>query len=251
MCGRFATDRRVNEEVTEFVERAGRLPAGWHPDWQPSWNIAPTAQVPLLIDSARTSELHFGPARWSLVPAWSDTLTLKYPTFNARAETLASKATWRRPLRTHRAIVLAHGYYEWTGPKGRKQPWFIRYPNHRLMGFAGLYEWWPDRSKPDDDPARWVLTATIVTSDAVQTLADIHDRNPVVLPQDMWLHWLDPTLEGDQELVDEAVHAGIADAAGLTFDAVAPFGTTANGPDLIRPLPTKITPEGSAPPGDR
>jgi putative SOS response-associated peptidase YedK len=103
------------------------------------------------------------------------------------------------------------------------------------MGFAGLYSWWPDRSKPDDDPDRWVLTATIVTSDAVQTLADIHDRNPVILPQQKWEQWLDPSLVGDQALVDEAVRAGVAEASTLTFDAVAPFGVRDDGSQLIHP----------------
>ncbi|MDZ5146312.1 SOS response-associated peptidase [Microbacterium testaceum] len=164
----------------------------------------------MLIDSAKTGELRLEQARWSLVPAWSDTFKLKYPTFSARAETLAAKSTWRKPLQAHRTIILARGFYEWTGEKGSKQPWFIHDPNAELLGLAGLYCWWPDRSKPDDDPHRWVLTAIILTFDAVQTLAGIHDRNPVRLPEHMWLHWLDPSPTGDQALVDDAVLAGIA-----------------------------------------
>lgn len=88
-----------------------------------------------------------------------------------------------------------------------------------------------------DPKGDWVLTATIVTSDAVQTLAGTHDRNPVILPEHIWLHWLDPSLIGDQALVDEAVHAGVAEASGLEFDAVSPFGIRANGPELLEPLP--------------
>lgn len=47
-------------------------------------------------------------------------------------------------------------------------------------------------SREHDDPGRWTLTATIVTSDAVPTLGGVHDRNPVILPEHMWLQWLDP-----------------------------------------------------------
>lgn len=226
----------VNSEITEFVERTGRRPEEWQPDWEASYNIKPTNDIPVLIDSAKTGELRFERARWSLVPAWSDTLKLSYATHNARAEVLFEKRTWQKPIRSSRAIILARGFFEWTGPKGSKQPWWIHHPEGDLLGFAGLYSWWPDRSKPEGDPDRWVLTATIVTSDAVQTLAGIHDRNPVVLPQHMWLHWIDPSVVGDQALVDDAVSAGIAEAGALEFDRVAPFKRDDEGPQLLQPL---------------
>ncbi len=59
----------------------------------------------------------------------------------------------------------------------------------------------------------------------------------MILPQHMWLHWMDPTIVGTQELVDEAVRAGVAEASSLTFDQVAPFKVSDNGPQLITPLP--------------
>jgi putative SOS response-associated peptidase YedK len=37
-----------------------------------------------------------------------------------------------------------------------------------------------------DDESRGALTATIITSDAVETLADIHGRNPVIFPEHTW-----------------------------------------------------------------
>ncbi len=229
-------DDKVNAEITDFVQRTGRRPDEWRADWESAYNIAPTEDIPVLIDSAKDRELRFERAHWSLVPSWSDTLKLKYPTFNARAEEIMTKSTWRKPVESHRAIVLARGYYEWQGPKGHKTPYFIRYPDGQLMGFAGLYSWWRDHSKADDDPDRWVLTATILTSDAVQTLADIHDRNPVILPEQMWEHWIDPSIVGDQALVDEAVRAGVAEAETLRFDEVQPFKVGDDGPELIEPV---------------
>lgn len=228
-------DDKVNEQITEFVERTGRKPEEWAPNWEAAYNIAPTEQIPVLIDSAKTGELRFETAYWSLVPSWSKTLKLKFPTFNARAEGILEKNTWRGPVKSHRAIVLARGFYEWTGPRGSKQPWFMSHPDGDLVGLAGLYSWWRDHSKDEDDPDRWVLTATILTSDAVHTLEDIHDRNPVILPEEMWLHWIDPSVVGDQALVDEAVRAGVAEAEQLRIDQVRPFGARDDGPELIRP----------------
>ncbi|MFF1573919.1 SOS response-associated peptidase [Leifsonia sp. NPDC058292] len=237
MCGRFAMDDKVNAAITEFVESTGKMPEDWRPGWEPSWNIAPTENIPLLFESGKGEakpQIRFEPAYWSLVPSWSKTLKLKASTFNARAEDMAEKPLWRGPVKSHRAIVLANGYYEWQGPKGHKIPYFIRYPDDQVMGFAGLYSWWADPSKDRDDDSRWRLTATIVTSDAVQTLADIHDRNPVILPQRMWEHWIDPTVAGDQALVDEAVRAGVAEAESLRFDQVGPV--RGDGPELIEPV---------------
>jgi len=234
MCGRFALDDKVNASITEFVERTGRRPDDWNPDWESQYNIKPTQDIAVLIDSAKTGELRFERARWSLVPPWSDSLKLPYPTFNARSEGAASKATWRGPVKSSRAIVFASGYYEWTGEKGARQPHYIRYPNDSLIGFAGLYSWWADRSLPDDAPGRWTLTATILTAATVPELAHIHDRVPVLLPQDLWLHWVDPSVTGDQALVDEAVAAGHAEASTLVAHEVAPFTLGDNGPGLIK-----------------
>lgn len=236
MCGRFSASDHVNEAITEFVTRTGRRPDGWTPDWEGSYNLAPTQSIPVLLDSAKAGELRFERAHWSLVPSWSKTLKLKYPTFNARAEGITEKSTWRKPVQSHRAIILAEGFYEWTGERGSKTPWWMSYPDEGLMGFAGLYSWWRDPSKGDEDPDRWKLTATIVTSDAVQTLAGIHDRNPVILPESMWLHWMDPTIAGDQGLVDEAVRAGVAEAETLQIRQVEPFTVRDEGPDLIQPV---------------
>ena len=60
--------------------------------------------------------------------------------------------------------------------------------------------------------------------------------NPVILPQDMWRHWIDPTVVGTQALVDDALAAGVAEASALEAYQVAklPFG--ADGPELTNPV---------------
>ncbi len=237
MCGRFAMDDTVNELIAEFVLTTGREPQ----EWTPSWNIAPTDDIPVLFSSRREegTENRFQVGYWSLVPSFSTTLKLGYPTFNARAEDIAEKPLWRKPIRSQRAIVPALGYYEWRGEKGHKTPYFIRDPHDDVLGFAAMYSWWRDPAKADDAPDRWRLTATIITSDAVRTLADIHDRNPVILPRELWQHWIDPTVVGDQRLVDEAVRAGVAVASGLEFYEVGPVRD--DGPGLIEPVGPRTT----------
>lgn len=173
--------KEIDELINEFVAEGGDFR-----DWRPSYNIAPTETIPVLLQSVKGDgdvTRHLEPARWPLVPSRSKTLKLTYPTFNARSEDLASKTTWRGPLKTHRALVPASGYFEWqTFSDGTKIPHYIHNPDGELLMLAGLYSWWKDHTLADDDPNAWTLTATILTSGAVDELLQIHDRNPVMLP---------------------------------------------------------------------
>jgi putative SOS response-associated peptidase YedK len=242
MCGRFALNDKVDEQIRHYVDAGNDFqqwtPAEWG-KWEPSWNISPTDPAPFLFVQQRGEALHlrFESARWGLVPHWSKTAEVKY-TFNARSEGLAGKPTWRTPLKRHRGVILANGYYEWQARAGqkRKTPFFIHDPAEDVIGFAALYSWWADPEKPADADDRWALTVTIITSDAIHTLAEIHDREPVILPRDLWAHWMDPTIVGTQALVDEAVAAGLAQAAELEPYEVSPFRVGDNGPQLVAPV---------------
>ncbi|MCD2444336.1 SOS response-associated peptidase [Agromyces sp. SYSU K20354] len=234
MCGRFT----LKERPADLAAAVGAL-EGDFSSWQPSFNIPPTATIPVLVEAKLPDSETFGrrlePARWGLVPGWSKELKLKFPTFNARSEGIAEKNTWRGPLKSHRAIVPMDGWSEWTGEKGAKMPHFIHHPDGETLGVAGLYSWWLDRSKPDDDDTRWTLTATILTSDAVDELVGIHDRSPVPLPRELWDWWLDPSLVGDQAMVDDAVKAALPIAEQLAVYSVRPFKVGQDGPALIEP----------------
>ena len=240
MCGRFALDDKVNKQIEQFV-RAGNDYRDWTPEewdrWKPSWNISPTQSILAVIESAtrnqpvtRRQEI----ARWSFVPAWSKTLKLSYPTFNARSEGIATKPLWRDALKSHRALIPASGYYEWQTVGKVKTPYFIHSGSEEMLAFAGLYSWWRDPEKSDVDDSRWVLTATILTSDAVHTLEDIHDRNPIPLPRTWWDDWIDPELKADQEFVNAAVEASCAVAESMKFHEVA--AVRGDGPELVRPV---------------
>ena len=235
MCGRFAVDSEINELIEEFVATGGDVN-----DWRPSYNIRPTDPVPIVLESAQRSSEAPGSvvrrlelARWSLVPSWSKELKTKFPTFNARSEDVATKSTFKASVATKRAIIPAAGYYEWHTVGKTKTPFYIHDPVGTI-GFAALYSWWRDHSLADDDPLRWVLTATILTMPAVPHLAEIHDRNPVPLPRSFWDDWLSTEIDGDQGFVDAAVAASFDTAQSLAFHQVAPLGE--NGPSLIEPV---------------
>jgi len=225
MCGRFAVDSQINELIEEFVADGGSV----H-DWAPNFNIAPTDPVPVVLERAKdgTLERSIELGRWSIVPSWSKELKTKFPTFNARSETVAEKASFKASVVSKRALIPARGYYEWHTEGKVKTPHFIG-PSEGHVAFAGLYSWWRANSGSE-----WMLTATILTMPSVPELAGIHDRNPVMLPRDWWDDWLNPALTGDQSFVDAAVAAAVPVAAGLDFYEVGPVRD--NSPGLIEPL---------------
>lgn len=136
-------------------------------------------------------------------------------------------------MKSKRAIIPASGYYEWVGEGASRRPHYIHLPDGDLA-LAGLYSWWRDPAADKDDDARWHLTATMLTSDAVHTIADVHDREPVPLPRDLWDEWLDPTVAGDQELLDRVAAASLPIARELVHHEVAPL--RGDDPALIEPL---------------
>ena len=200
---------------------------------EPSWNIRPTEQIPIVMESNKTQPAmrRLESARWSLIPSFAVEMTSKFPTFNARAESAAEKPTFQASVRSRRALVPATGYFEWRTEKTGKIPYFIHSDDGMPLAFAGLYSWWKNPALAEDDPARWILSATILTTDARGPLAQIHDRTPVPLPEEWWDRWLDPSTDGDQTLVDAAVEASHDIIESLDFYPVEPV--VGNGPQLV------------------
>ena len=119
--------------------------------------------------------------RWGLVPSWAKNLAIGDQQINARADTVATKPAYKRAFVKRRAIIPADGFYEWQPIEGqkKKQPWFIRRRDGEPLAFAGLWEIWHDPEIGDDAPR--VRSCVIITTDANDVLAPIHDRMPVVL----------------------------------------------------------------------
>ncbi|MFZ4896138.1 SOS response-associated peptidase [Plantibacter sp. Mn2098] len=231
MCGRFVVTESSQDliELFDIDQAAAELPG-------PSYNVRPTDQVPVILESAKSEPVvrRLESARWSLVPSFAKELASKYPTFNARSEEVASKATFAASVVSRRAIIPATGYYEWHTEGTQKTPYFIHSASDVPIAFAGLYSWWKDESLPPEDPARWVLSATILTRDAIGELAGLHPRTPVMLPPEFWDTWLDPHEPGDQSFVDAAVDASTDMFDDLVFHEVGPVKD--DGPQLIEPV---------------
>ena len=223
MCGRYAS--------TLSGEELGRYFAADEiadVEIKPSWNIAPTQRVPIVVEKRDDRSRLLTTARWSLVPPFAESLTLKFPTFNARSETVCEKASFRSAVVHQRAILPADAYYEWHTEGTTKTPYAVTPPDG-LLAFAGIYSWW--RETPS---AEWVLTATVLTMAAPDPLAWLHDRTPMVLGANDWDWWLNRETSANPAFIEEAVARSIPIASTLRAHQVNPV--RGDGPELLQPV---------------
>jgi putative SOS response-associated peptidase YedK len=154
---------------------------------------------------------------------------------NARSESILEKPSFRKAAITRRALIPAEGYYEWQKTEdGKKVPNYLFSEKEDLLTFAGLYEFWPDPSLPEDDPGKWLLSCTVLTTTAHDTLGHIHERAPVIIPSEMWAEWLDPGTTGKadvQSLLDSVPEPVLTPRIVST----RVNSVRNNGPELVDP----------------
>lgn len=194
MCGRYAQFRDADDLVNVFRIQLVTPDAA---ELLPSWNVAPTQAVRIVRDATdvsptpiRTLEL----ARWGLVPHWAKDPAIGSRMINARSETVAEKPSYRGPIRYSRCVVVADGYYEWQAPEvGRrlKTPHYIYRADGGVIAFAGMYSLWGEE----------LMTCTILTRAARAELAELHEREPVILNSDVIDSWLDPAIQEPEEAI--------------------------------------------------
>ena len=186
MCGRFTLTSSA-DVVAELFELSQP------PTFTPRYNIAPTQGVVAVLPDAgggrTTAVLH-----WGLVPSWAKDPGIGSRMINARAETVASKPSFRTAFQRRRCLIVADGFYEWQKLGKTKQPHYIAMQDGRPFAFAGLREHWvgPDGSVID--------SCTIITTEPNELMAPLHNRMPVILPADEYATWLDPSLEAADRL---------------------------------------------------
>lgn len=185
MCGRFVSSSPP-DEVARYFDAEPPSEAAI----EPSWNVAPTNDVYVVLEDGGVRRL--APHHWGLVPIWAKSPAMGNKMINARAEGLAEKSAYKRAFRKRRCIVPADGFYEWKAIPGQKtkQPFYIQRADGEPLAFAGLWEEWRG---PERDGSERLRSTTIITTAANETMAPVHDRMPAILPPGDWSHWLDPT----------------------------------------------------------
>jgi putative SOS response-associated peptidase YedK len=111
-----------------------------------------------------------------------------YPTGPKTRKAGASRSTRSaRPLepslRSERLIISD----EWNAIKGQKakRPYAIAMKDGSPFGIGGLWENWHDPTSSE-----WIRTFAIITTDANELVAEIHDRMPLILAPVDYTRWL-------------------------------------------------------------
>jgi putative SOS response-associated peptidase YedK len=199
------------------------------------YNVAPTKPVPVVVHRPRPGDRggpavrHLRTARWGLVPSWARDATGAAKRINARVETVATTPAFRLALARRRCLVPADGWYEWARrDDGSRQPTYLNPRDRSGLAFAGLYEFW-------SGPAGKVTTCTIITTAALDQLATVHDRMPLLLPRAAWASWLDPALDDPGPLLAPPA-ADLVAGIELRPVGAAVGNVTNEGPGLIAPV---------------
>jgi putative SOS response-associated peptidase YedK len=187
MCGRFVlrTDLKTVSESFDIRTIAGEYRTGD--------NISPGQPVSAVIRRDNQNSLvHF---RWGLIPSWAKDPSMGNRMFNARAETITEKPSFRNAFWKRRCLIIADGFYEWQKAGRARKPFLFSLKSGNPFGFAGLYESWeaPDRQS--------VNTCTIITTQPNELIKPIHDRMPVIVPADQHVIWMDPENQNQKELL--------------------------------------------------
>ena len=189
------------------------------------YNIAPTDEALVVVqrDDRRAVTVY----RWGLVPHWSSDAKIASRAFNARAESIASMPAFRDSFRRKRCLVPVDAFYEWRRQERVRQPYRIFRADGRPLVLAGLWDGWKN---PETGEVR--RTFTIVTTTPNSAVAALHNRMPVIVPDDAWARWLDPRSVDPGELrallePTEEVALEISPASRLVNDV------RNDGPELL------------------
>ncbi len=177
MCARYTLTKKDKEIAKRY--RVKNIDG-----FLPNYNIAPTQQSLVLTadEPNRLQAFHFG-----LVPHWAKDKKIGYSLLNARSETALEKPSFK-PLiiKNKRCLVIADGFYEWKTEGKEKLPFRFVLPGEELFSFAGLWSQWIDPVSK-----AFYHSFAIMTTSPNQTVAELHDRMPVILSEAEEKLWLD------------------------------------------------------------
>lgn len=188
MCGRFVGFRPLEELMDYFPIDVSKIESS------ENFNVAPSQEV--LAIARHEEKNHLVKFNWGLVPFWAKDKSIGNRMINARSETAATKPGFRAAFKKRRCLILADGFYEWTGEKGQQQPMFLTLPNGHPFAFAGLWETWDNKGK-EETPHR---SCTILTREASESVRPIHHRMPVILRPEAFELWLDKNNQDIRQL---------------------------------------------------
>jgi putative SOS response-associated peptidase YedK len=181
MCGRY-TYKLTWAEIIRLYRLPLDTPAR---NLQARYNICPTTPVDTIVET--NGRRAIVPMRWGLIPnCWAKPLKeMKLATFNARAESVATKPMFRDAFKSRRCLIPASGYYEWKNTPEGKQPYYFTRADGEPMTFAGIWDEWKD-----SEAGEMLKSCAMLITSPNKLAAQVHDRMPVILEANDFKAWL-------------------------------------------------------------
>lgn len=178
MCGRYA----ISTSPSQLAKTFGVLTPP--PNFAARYNAAPTQDLPVIRFDSQVGQRSLDILQWGLIPVWAKENAGLRP-INAKIETLEQKPMYRDAYKKRRCLVPVDAFYEWKKEGKSKQPYAFGLKSEEVFAFAGLWERW---KQPGTEEV--IRTFTIITGEPNRLIAPIHDRMPVILPEETWQIWL-------------------------------------------------------------
>jgi putative SOS response-associated peptidase YedK len=219
MCGRYIISTSIDVLAQRFHATLSREILA------PTYNAAPSQALPTIFNTQPDA---IALSAWGFVPEWADGRADVKPLINARGETVATKPTFRQAFKTKRCLVVADGFYEWKRAGKRKVPYRIALQSGEPFAFAGIW------STVHDTTGHPYTTFAIITTEANDLVAQVHNRMPVMLHARDEADWLNPRFAPeDAQALLVPFPADLLTLAEVSPKVNSPAHNTA---DLLQPV---------------
>jgi putative SOS response-associated peptidase YedK len=166
MCGRYNFTVEQSDEILEILEK---LNAKFQGKEARTGEIYPTNLAPILIEENHEAS--------PVLSAWGfPKFDQKGVIINARSETAFEKRMFRSSLLDRRCIIPSTGFYEWNS---EKKKFLFRMEGTNALYMAGLYTFYQEE-----------MRFVVLTTEANESMKDIHIRMPLVIPKHEINTWL-------------------------------------------------------------
>lgn len=168
MCGRYYVDEETNHELLKIIRNLDQRLQGEppHPGKRErrikTGEIYPSDTVPIICRGKESAR--YDAATWGYTVPNKSSLII-----NARSETAHEKPMFSHSINANRIVVPASGFFEWTHDT-QKQKYYFTCSEDSMLYMAGL-------SRSYDNNQNFV----ILTTQANESMEDIHNRMPVLL----------------------------------------------------------------------
>lgn len=192
MCGRFTQLTPNLLGLDSVISDDG----GSDPQPARRYNGAPSQEFWVIRRHPETGRYHSDRLIWGLIPHWVKEAGGGRKPINAKSETVAHLPSFRAAYAKRRCIVPINNFFEWRKTTPPKQPFAIGMKDGSPFGVAAIWENWRH-----PESGEYIRSFCILTCPANELIATIHDRMPVILPEDAYKRWLSPVEADPRDLL--------------------------------------------------